>query len=141
MHDSKPGVASEFEALPRIAREAIRAHLESRDSAADVAATGALERMAPVFVTLWKRGKLRGCIGELEAQHSNLVAETVDRAVAAATADPRFEALSRAELDQVTIDVTVLGPLEPVESAADIQRVGTRAMGARVLEIMEAQDA
>ncbi len=31
--------------------------------------------------------------------------------------------------------------IEPVESAADIQRVGTRAMGARVLEIMEAQDA
>jgi 3-isopropylmalate dehydrogenase len=31
--------------------------------------------------------------------------------------------------------------IEPVEPAADIKRVGTRAMGARVLEIMEAQNA
>lgn len=81
---------------------------------------GALARSAPVFVTLYEDDQLRGCIGELEARYDNLVAETMDRAVAAAFEDPRFPPLRPEELDRCRIEVSVLGPLEPVRSLDEL---------------------
>ena len=71
-----------------------------------------------MFVTLRIGGSLRGCMGELEARHDDLVAETADRALAAALGDPRFPPLEADELPLCHIDVTVLGPLEEVSSSA-----------------------
>ncbi len=72
-----------------------------------------------VFVTLHKDGQLRGCIGGLEAQHP--LAEAVrSSAVSAATQDPRFPPVSPDELDDIEIEVSVLSPLEKVESPDEI---------------------
>jgi AmmeMemoRadiSam system protein A len=103
-----------------VAREAIRARLEDREAGREVRPEGALSQRAPVFVTLKIDGELRGCIGDVEARHKNLVEETMDRAVAAALLDPRFPPLTLEELEQVTIDVTVLEPLEAVEAVAEL---------------------
>lgn len=81
---------------------------------------GPLARSAPVFVTLYEGDQLRGCIGELEARYDNLLAETMDRAVAAAFEDPRFPPLRPEELDRCRIEVSVLGPLEPVRSLDEL---------------------
>ena len=117
-HDQPP--ASELAALPEIAREAIRAHLEGRSPRLAAEPVGALATPAPVFVTLRQKAELRGCIGELEARCSDLIEETMDRAVAAAMTDPRFPPLTIAELPGTSIEVSVLSPLEPVQSEAEL---------------------
>lgn len=76
---------------------------------------------APVFVTLHDReGQLRGCIGTLVAQQNSVQQETAHSAVLAATRDPRFPAVTREELDSLVIDVTVLHPMEPIASTAQL---------------------
>ncbi|MHC4408745.1 MAG: AmmeMemoRadiSam system protein A [Planctomycetota bacterium] len=99
--------------LPQVAREAIRAAFERREP---VRAASRGHR-APVFVTLRIGGNLRGCMGTLAAQHDDVVDETADRACVAAFEDPRFPPLEPAELDRCTIEVTILGELEPASEA------------------------
>ena len=65
------------------------------------------------FVTLTRHGDLRGCIGSLEA-HRPLGQDVRENALAAAFRDPRFMPLSRAEFDEVRVEVSVLSPHEPL---------------------------
>jgi AmmeMemoRadiSam system protein A len=111
---------SGLDALPGVAREAIRAFLEGRATRAPVEPRGDLARAAPVFVTLRIAGALRGCMGDLTARRANLVEETMERAVTAAIHDPRFAPLTLDELDDATIDVTILGPRIPVASPDEL---------------------
>jgi len=80
---------------------------------------GVLGLHAGVFVSFHRHGELRGCIGHLDADQP-LAAVVARCAVAAATEDPRFAPVSRAELDDCEIEISVLGPIEPIEDAADI---------------------
>ncbi|MBE0644227.1 MAG: AmmeMemoRadiSam system protein A [Bacteroidetes bacterium] len=102
--------------LLRTAREAIRAKLERRDCTLPVlrdapAASGA-------FVTLHVSGALRGCIGFLELQDglSETIAEAARRA---ASSDPRFMPLEKAELDDCSMEITLLGPQERIAEPED----------------------
>jgi AMMECR1 domain-containing protein len=81
MGDQNQTPAPELGALPEVAREAIRAHLEGRSPTPSAEPVGELATPAPVFVTLRQQGELRGCIGELEAHCADLIKETADRAV------------------------------------------------------------
>lgn len=64
------------------------------------------------FVTLKRHGQLRGCIGNLVGQGP--LALTVWRmARAAAFEDPRFPPVSAAELAELEIEISVMGPVEP----------------------------
>ena len=65
------------------------------------------------FVTLKRGTQLRGCIGAMQATQP-LVQEVVARAKDAAFNDPRFEPLQPHELDQLTIHISVLNPMEPL---------------------------
>lgn len=65
------------------------------------------------FVTLKKAGRLRGCIGNLLPNSS--VWEGVRRnAINAALHDPRFKPLDAAELDQVSISISILSQPQPL---------------------------
>ncbi len=61
------------------------------------------------FVTLTQGGKLRGCIGTLQA-HRPLLADVKGNAVAAALRDPRFSPLRREELEATDVEVSLLSP-------------------------------
>jgi len=61
------------------------------------------------FVTLHRQGRLRGCIGTLEA-HRPLVDDVAANAYAAAFSDPRFPPLSREELADLDISISILSP-------------------------------
>ncbi len=105
-----------------IARATVAARLgdPTADGATDTGETEALRRRAGAFVTLRVAGALRGCIGHVEADAP--VSEIVRRvAVAAATEDPRFPALTRAELAEVLFEVSVLGPLLDLADASGIE--------------------
>lgn len=65
------------------------------------------------FVTLTQGGELRGCIGSLEA-HRPLVEDLEHNARAAAFDDPRFPALSEAELPRTRVEVSILSKPEPL---------------------------
>jgi AmmeMemoRadiSam system protein A len=101
-----------FAVLPGVGRAAIRARLEGHD-AVPTPADGALSGSAAVFVTLRIDGELRGCIGSLTAMHDDLVAEVADRARAAAFDDPRFAPLALDELAHTSVEISILGELEP----------------------------
>lgn len=74
---------------------------------------------AGAFVTLHVGGALRGCIGYPEPDLP--LVEVVERcAVSAATSDPRFRPLSPAEWDNTRLELSVLGPIEPVSGVQDI---------------------
>ncbi len=80
-----------------------------------------LQEKRATFVTLHINGRLRGCIGTLEAIRP-LVMDVTYNAYAAAFSDPRFPPLSRAEFDSLGIEISVLSPPEPMEfnSEADL---------------------
>jgi len=65
------------------------------------------------FVTLTIDGRLRGCIGSLIARRS-LREDIVSNARAAAFHDPRFPALSKDELTEIAIEVSLLSQPEPM---------------------------
>ncbi|MDE1943070.1 MAG: AmmeMemoRadiSam system protein A [Betaproteobacteria bacterium] len=99
------------EILQAIARAAIGQVLGGRD-AADESAPWLAEPGAS-FVTLTRAGRLRGCIGTLEA-HQRLLLDVRQNACGAAFRDPRFPALSQRELADTDIHVSVLTPLQPM---------------------------
>ena len=78
-------------------------------------------RWSGVFVSLHRRRghRLRGCIGSLEPR-GPLVESVAQNARAAASRDPRFDAVRAEELPDLEIEISVLGPLLPVEDAAEI---------------------
>jgi AmmeMemoRadiSam system protein A len=63
------------------------------------------------FVTLMKKGGLRGCIGTLEARQ-DLADDVLDNAMNAAFGDPRFGAVSKNELGDLNIEISFLTPKE-----------------------------
>jgi len=66
-----------------------------------------------IFVTLNKKNNLRGCIGyPLPTQ--NLSQALVNASISAATDDPRFEAVTFDELNEITFEITVLTPPQEI---------------------------
>lgn len=73
-----------------------------------------------VFVTLRKKGILRGCIGYIEPRET-LVEAVKKMTIASATEDPRFPPVAeRKELNDIKIEISVLSKLKRAESIDDI---------------------
>ncbi len=70
-----------------------------------------LQEHRACFVTLTQNDQLRGCIGTLEA-HRSLLHDVKANAQAAAFHDPRFPALTKAELDHIEIEVSLLSVMQ-----------------------------
>ncbi|MFN3504796.1 MAG: AmmeMemoRadiSam system protein A [Caldimicrobium sp.] len=64
-----------------------------------------------VFVTLLKKGALRGCMGSLFPEHP-LYEEIVEVALNSAFKDPRFPPLEEKELSEVEIEISLLTPMK-----------------------------
>lgn len=107
--------------LLQIAREAIVAHVNrTAPSVAELAASDSLHRPGAAFVTIHHRSELRGCIGHLEPDE--LLPQVVtDCAVAACSTDPRFSPVTPDEVGRLAIEISLLGPLEPIASIDDIE--------------------
>lgn len=109
---------AERQALLRIARQAVLAEVLGRDAPPLDEAVCA--GRAGAFVTLRRDGELRGCLGHLEPDQA--LAPLVARlACAAATTDPRFLPVGAAELPHLSIEISVLGPIEPVQDLLEIE--------------------
>jgi len=72
------------------------------------------------FVTIHKRGQLRGCIGYIEG-HGPLHKTIEEMAEAAAFRDPRFGPVRENELSELEFEISVLTPLKKIKDANEIQ--------------------
>jgi len=73
-----------------------------------------LKEEGAVFVTINEFNSLRGCIGSLVAYRS-LIDDIISNAKSAALNDPRFKPISKDELDNLKVEVSILTPPVKVE--------------------------
>ncbi len=106
--------------LLSLARATIQRYVATGKSPEAAEADLAFQRPAAAFVTLKKAGALRGCIGSLEPTLP-LWSEVRDKAISAATRDPRFRPVTPEELADLEIEISVLSPLRRVKSADEIE--------------------
>ena len=111
----------EKEILLKVARESILAEFsEGEVTKVDYKAYPKLKMELGTFVTLKINDELRGCIGYITAQKP-LFETIVEAAKHSAFGDPRFPQLSRDEVDEVTIEISVLSHFEPIKSYEEIE--------------------
>ena len=81
---------------------------------------------AGAFVSIHKKGDLRGCIGTILPTRKNLAEEIISNAISASTSDPRFPAITPDELKDLEINVDVLSEPEEISSPEqlDVKRYG-----------------
>ncbi|MGL4607571.1 MAG: AmmeMemoRadiSam system protein A [Eubacteriaceae bacterium] len=77
-------------------------------------------RQAGVFVSLHKKGELRGCIGTTAPVTENIAQEIIRNAIEAAAYDPRFLPVEESELMEIEVCVDVLGEPEEIEGIKDL---------------------
>ena len=106
--------------LLRIAREAIACALHERAVLAPATRNEALLVPSGAFVTLRIDQALRGCIGYVESVLP-LAEVVVEVAQKAAFEDPRFPPLTPVEFTKMTLEISVLSPLERVTDVKSIQ--------------------
>ncbi len=78
---------------------------------------------AGVFVSIKEDGKLRGCIGTIQAVQASIAEEIIENAISASTRDSRFSPIEPDELDRLVISVDVLGSMEPIDSPEELDVV------------------
>ncbi len=105
--------------LLRIARRSIEEHFKGQKFRLEKMSV-ALAEDRGAFVTLKKRGQLRGCIGYVNPIKP-LGEAVANLAVDAAIHDPRFPSLERSELDEVDIEISAMTPLEKITDASVVE--------------------
>ena len=75
---------------------------------------------AGAFVSVKKKGMLRGCIGTIQAVCSSVAEEIIQNAISAVTNDPRFDPVEPYELKDLSISVDVLGARERISSPKEL---------------------
>lgn len=78
------------------------------------------------FVTIKRKGHLRGCIGYISAVLP--LDKTIrEMAIQAAFHDPRFPPLEKDEFDDMEIEISVLTPMKRIDNIEEIE-VGTHGL-------------
>ena len=113
---------SDKETLLEIARNSIVSHLNKTST--HIIDTNnlstALKTPCGAFVTLNKEHKLRGCIGNFSSDLP-LYKVVQNMAFAAATQDPRFNAVNSDEIKKLKIEISVLTPMKKINSIDDVE--------------------
>lgn len=111
----------EKEKLLQIARNTMESYISNRfipqiDSSA---LSEKLKANCGAFVSLHKKGALRGCIGQFTAKKP-LYQIVQDMVIAASTQDSRFSRVISSEFPGIDIEISVLSPLRKIESIDEI---------------------
>ena len=109
-----------------IARKSIETYLSTGKKLEVIEKDPALLKETGAFVTLNEHGQLRGCIGNLVGREP-LYLTVRDMAVEAAVGDPRFTQVDLSELKTIEIEISVLSPLQRIDSAEKI-KLGTHGV-------------
>ena len=106
--------------LKDIALTSIKDSLDGKRIVEPTSLTTTLKQKCGAFVSLHKQGRLRGCIGHFgeDVPLHEIVAEM---ARAAAFEDPRFMPVTKDELDDIDIEISVLTPMRRIQSLDEFQ--------------------
>lgn len=114
----------EKQMLKKIAYESIKDSLDGKGIAAANSSLftlhSSLLQKCGAFVSLHKQGRLRGCIGHF-GEDTPLHEIVAEMARAAAFEDPRFMPVTRDELDDLDIEISVLTPMRRIQSLDEFQ--------------------
>jgi AmmeMemoRadiSam system protein A len=102
---------TEKKRLLELARETIEARLGGGPAPDPEDITPALAEHRGAFVTLHNGEALRGCIGSFTSDKP-LYENIIEMALSAAERDPRFPPVTAEEMPGITIEISVLSPLE-----------------------------
>ena len=100
--------------LLKLARDNVEAAVKGLPAVVPAGPPAQTKESRGCFVTLTKRGSLRGCIGYIEPIKP-LYEAVIDNAKNAALEDPRFTPVALQELSEIKIEVSVLTKPEPIE--------------------------
>lgn len=118
---STTGDQSMHDTLLQLARKSIAYTLETgKQLSIEPPADPQLSEVRAVFVTLNERDELRGCIGHMVARDPLYLA-VIEMAHAAAFEDPRFMPLRKTELDSITIEISILTPMQKIDDYKKIR--------------------
>jgi AmmeMemoRadiSam system protein A len=106
--------------LLALARESLAAAFGLGPANPTIGAEPWLAEPGATFVTLTKNGQLRGCVGTLRA-YRPLLEDVRENARAAAFSDPRFPPLAAAELREIAVEVSLLGPPVPLDFGSEAE--------------------
>jgi len=107
--------------LVKLAKDTVEQYIQNRKIIGPPAdPVSEMTAKAGVFVSLKKKGELRGCIGTFQSTTENVAAEIIQNAISASTQDPRFPPVSKSELAALEYSVDVLTEPEKVKSKKDL---------------------
>jgi len=72
-----------------------------------------------VFVSLYKKSELRACLGQMNSELP-LYKTLKQMTVAAARRDYRFKSISTKEVPTLTIEISIIGPMQKIENSSEI---------------------
>jgi AmmeMemoRadiSam system protein A len=102
-------------AIVELARKAVERYIRQGKIFRPRKLTAEMRQRAGVFVSIKKRGELRGCIGTFMPTRTNVAGEIVANAISSATQDPRFMPVETSELVDLEYSVDILTEPEPVQ--------------------------
>lgn len=104
---------SERRSLLALAHQAIRDAVVDQRLLEEIPSQGMFAERRGVFVTLHSKGRLRGCIGVVEGREP-LGQGIVHAAASAALHDARFPQVRQHELEDLSIEISILSPMTPI---------------------------
>lgn len=110
----------EKQALLAIARQAIIQGVQTGQEYVEPREEKALNQRNGCFVTIKQNGQLRGCIGNFQSELP-IFKEVAQMAQASSANDPRFYPLKEEDLDNFTLEISVLSPLHKIEDVEEIE--------------------
>ena len=116
--------AEDKKMLKEIALQSIKDSLDGKRIAVAnsklYSSNATLKQKCGAFVSLHKHGRLRGCIGHFGEDHP-LYEIVAEMARAAAFEDPRFMPVTRDELNDLDIEISVLTPMRRIQSLDEFE--------------------
>lgn len=104
----------------RLARETLELYVRTGETAKPGRLPSDWQRRAGVFVSIKKRGQLRGCIGTIEPTRANLAEEIIHNAINAGGEDPRFGPVQEDELAHLVYSVDILAEPELIDGSESL---------------------
>ncbi|MCK4537038.1 MAG: AmmeMemoRadiSam system protein A [Desulfuromonadales bacterium] len=112
--------SQEKQVLLAIARQAIIQGVENGEEYIEPREEKRLNQRNGCFVTIKQDGQLRGCIGNFQSELP-LFREVAQMALASSSKDPRFYPMKQSDLDNFTLEISVLSPLQKIEEISEIK--------------------
>jgi len=112
--------------LLSLAKSALWNTLNKRSDAFKMSKKESYNLHLGVFVSLYKNGDLRGCIGRIISDIP-LIETLQTMAIQAGLSDHRFSPVTSEEFDQLSFEITVLSPLKRLHHIDEIQ-LGTHGL-------------